>query len=215
MTHLFAIITPLPDPPFLQVWALERPLPAAILLIIVGLLIVALLARRSQARLGGAIGAVLVLAGLGVFLLGAIVTTERERVIRLTHQLVDAAETGDSGRAGEIIGDDFALAISGTRLSQINRDVLLGIVENFPAEVQPRGMTILETQAVVSSPIAARTQFRVRVISNIGPPSVTWWRLDWRRGDNDEWILDTIDWQSLNGRRPGVERAADVMRFAR
>lgn len=185
---------PLPPPPFLEHFTLESPWAAAILLLIAALLAWRFIpnspphARRLCTALAFALA-------VGLLVMARAVETPRERVARLTRDLVATVATADSTAVRAILADDAALywwlnpeglPLAGI-LDRIDRDFA------STGQYRVRDHAILDIQSQFDPPARARVQVQVRVTSHAeGVPLISWWRLDFEQRDTNRWLVTGI-----------------------
>ena len=99
----------LPDPPALERWLFERPLVVGPALAGFGLAFFLVLNRRNQARQGIAIGGGLAALGVVLLVVGLLVETTRERLIRGSRGLVDAIVASDAAAVDSVLASDLVL----------------------------------------------------------------------------------------------------------
>lgn len=190
---------PLPPAPALQRWLFESPiLPSlALAALAVGLFVV--LNRQGRGR--GALiagGGTLVLA-LAVAAAGALVDTPRERLMRLSRDLVGHIAAGRVDQARAMLDDDLVVAVGGGALP--GGMFARGALERLGNEVRITEHVVSDISASAGdAPTTGATQFLVRATSDAGFASV-WVRLNWRKS-GDVWRVYLLEVLRVNGREP-------------
>lgn len=198
---------PLPDPPLLEHHLLESPWAATLLLLIGAGVSWALSQRQQRPRPARFASMAFLLLAAGVFALASLVTTDRERVTRLTRDLVAAVAKADLPAVRATLAEDAMLYF----FEQPGGLTLQGILDRLERDFVQGGMyqitdhSVLEVQATLDEPTRARVQTRVRVTAAAtGTPYTSWWRLDFVRTGEDRWQVSGIQPLVLPGiRNPG------------
>lgn len=172
---------------------LIQPWPLAAALALAGLAVAFMVRARWRVPIAGALGA---LAG-ATLAAGILVTTDRERLVTTTRDLIDAtARANTIALAGMLAPDarlvvDVPIAEAGLRPTGagIERDAILKLVADTLGGQWPlKEHDILEVQSTLVGPGVGRTQVRVRaVLEAIGLPIASWWRIEWRRDPDGSW----------------------------
>lgn len=200
-TILASAPPPLPDPPAVERWLFERPFVVGPALLGLGGAIFLALNRRNQATRGLAIGGGLALLGVVLVVVGVLVETPRERLVRQSRALVDAVVAGDAGAVDALLADD--LVLSAGPLPIRGKALALRAVEGFQSQVRVTEHGVSAATAAVSGRGGSgASQFRVRAVTNFGP-GVAWARLNWRKDPDGEWRIHLIELLRINGREPG------------
>jgi len=185
------------------VWALEQPLIASLALTAAGVAIATVLARKGKLKPGLWAGAGLVVVALVVLVVGTVVETDRESIEGGSRAFVVAAVDGDIAVLDRLVLEEAALAASGQTVADDGRDR----IEQLAAMQSEAGLIeswrLSRMQATIDGSNIGTTQFRVRATPAGGGPSLTWWRLSWRRDALGVWRIGTIDCLAVNGRKPG------------
>lgn len=180
--------------PLLQVWAFEKPLIPAMLVVLLGVASLIVLNRAGQARRGLlACGIGLLLAG-ALFVSAALVTTERERVRTATRNLVAAVAEPDLAAAESLMRETVSLRMR-LGASGSDRDALLSQIERLHAEAEVRGASVLDARVRLVSGTIATCYARVKVEGNAGGwpiPPYSWWELSFAK-DDEQWRLSAIE----------------------
>ncbi len=193
---------PLPKPPMLPHLLFENPLPVALVLVVLGLVLYVVLNARARFKQGVmAAGACAVLAG-GVWILAGLVQTDQERMRQTARELVEAVTKVDVGAVDRLLTSDARL--SGVpMLGEMGKPAILTAVEG---NLGPGGgfevaeYSIQEMQAAVDGPSSGRVQLRVRVeVRQMGYPNVSWWGLGLSRGSDGAWKVVSIRALAIRG----------------
>jgi len=185
------------------VWVLEQPIVSAIVLAAVGVVVATLLSRRGQGRHGLAVGGALVAAGLAALGVGWAVETERERIEARSGALVSAAVDGDPAKIEPLLIENVALAASGRTMVSPGLPTIVGLAETQRDAGVIESWRLSRLQSKIEGPNVGTTQFRVRVTPTRGRPTLSWWKLHWRRDAQGVWRVGTIDCLAINGREAG------------
>lgn len=194
----------LPQPPALEHWLFERPLVVGPAAIAIGFAFFLVLNRRNQAKQGILVGGGLAVLGAALLLVGTLVETTRERLIRESRALVDAVVAGEQGRVDALLSQELILSAGGPGGVPIRSKALaMRAVEEFQSRVRVTEHGFGAAQAMVTSAgDSASSQFRVRAVTNFGP-GVAWVRLSWRKEPDGQWRIHLIELLRINGREPG------------
>jgi hypothetical protein len=189
----------LPSPPILERLFLEQPLAPAAFLVLAALAAALILNSRGKLSRGLLVGSLLLALGLGVYILGSIVTTERERMARATRELVDAVATVDIPAADRLLAPDVRLfsRFRAPGLSAPNQGMdKTGILAAVPAALGQYPLkehAVQQVQAQSTGRGVGTTQVQVRVVPEATAfPHTSWWRISWRR-DDDVWRATAIE----------------------
>lgn len=185
-------IPPLPPAPAMERLLLANPWPAVIVLILLAIAAFVILNARGRLRQGSiAAGILLVLAGLA-FGIATLVQTDHENLKAQTRALVSAVVEVNRSEMENLLDED--LTMRATRLpANADKQQVIDTVESVLGnQYRASDHDILELQAAIFGPRVASTQVRVRVASEFGAiPS--WWRIDWKRGDDGQWRATRIE----------------------
>lgn len=184
---------PLPSPPAWEVHLLEEPLMPAVIIGLVGVIVLAWLWSRGDAKRATLIGGgIVVLAGVW-YAIGALVTTQRERVDAAARALVLAVAKADRAQLDAGLDPSAKLTIF-LAPGGVDKDGIMRLVEQqlgASGRFKVTGLTVEEVQRRVDDSGSARTaqvQIKVRVsTSAIDVPNRSWWRLDYAQGPEGEW----------------------------
>ncbi|MDX2016295.1 MAG: hypothetical protein SFY95_01490 [Planctomycetota bacterium] len=198
LTSLLALIpdpAPLPTGPLWERWLLESPWPTAGLLVLAGLVAFALLNRAGRA--GAAIASALtaLALGAGVIVLANIVTTEREALRARSFSIVAAVAARDQALVGTLLAPNARL--TKWPLALTGRDAIVERVGSVPAIHE---WALLEAQASLDGPAVGRTQIKLRITPDqTRAPNLSWWRLDWQRDAQGQWVVIQIEPLAVHG----------------
>ncbi|MBZ0172131.1 MAG: hypothetical protein K8E66_07115, partial [Phycisphaerales bacterium] len=148
--------------------------------------------------------AALVLAA-GTRLAGSLVRTEREILFDLQDRLIDATAHARVDELDLLLARD-ARARS-ARLSQLrgglDRRGILAMVENALGRVYRVASTaVIERQAVIDGPNAARTQVYLSVQPEDSAKTWAWFAIDWRLDPDGQWRAIEIEPLFISGVLP-------------
>lgn len=204
----------LPGPPQATHWLLERPLTVGVALAALGALLFFVFARRTQVKQGAIAGGGVLALGVAMFVLGTVVTTDRERLIRGTEGFVRAVEEGDRDQAAALLSDRLTVRMGDTG-SGLDRDWVLGAVELVGAGMEFERFGLGGMQATIDREGVGYTQFRVSTREARAGQSISWWKMEWRRDRDGEWRAYDLELLLMNGRRPAGGVAERLRMLAR
>ncbi|MFA9477024.1 DUF4440 domain-containing protein [Phycisphaerales bacterium AB-hyl4] len=197
---LFVDIAP---PPLWEHLLLERPWPLVVALL-VGAILIRYVARQRRQPVMGHVALGLAIAAGGVLALAWTVTTDRQLLERHTRQLVAATESpGDFSVIDRLLAPDAVLTGPDgdvwMNLSAI-RNQLEQAIDRYTIDDQ----IIRDIGAEVTGDNRARSAFDLRTYSGAqaGLPTRSTWTLHWRRGDDGEWRITRVQWDSFMDRPP-------------
>ncbi len=199
---------PLPAPPAWEAWLWESLLtgPAvALMAVLLGLLV---LPRLGRGRLGLAVAASGLAAGLGLLAWSYLTITPREALLERTRAVIDGIARGDAAPADAAFAPDVRLTLLGTDAG-MNRGQMLARISgdmNGRYAVRDRAARLSRARASVDGPNTARTQVRVQAVhDSTGYPASTWWIVHWRRASaTGAWEIVNLDLQQFDGLAPGT-----------
>jgi hypothetical protein len=173
----------------------ETPVTTGVGLLVIAMIVVALFNRAGKVDKGLKIAGLLVLAGVGCVIAATLVTTDRERMLAASTELVDAASKGDGSALERMLARDCTLKMG--RGPTASRDAIFALVARYPGE---GGMTvsshrIASSQAVRDGEGTGRTQLKVYVRVKDSPYDAatgSTWRLHWRKS-GDAWQVFAIE----------------------
>lgn len=182
----------LPAPGFIELRILESPIPLALTCIAVGVLVFATLRHSTHAKRIGRPAILLgLITGIGIYLTGHFIITDREHLETHSNRLVEAVIAGDTQSLNQLLSEKIEVKSSFFKVT--NKDRVI-------SQITSRGTTALDSATVrdVNTGILgsqmARTQIKVRVKGDMIPP-LSWWSVDWTRSspDTDQWIATHIE----------------------
>lgn len=198
-------IPPLPQPGLFQRFILENPAPTAVAILLIAAIV--LFALRSRGRLSAglitlAAGAVL---AASVMAAGAAVRTQRETLLGLQDQLIDATAHARLVTLDTLLAPDAR--VPPTRLPQLKgglrRDAILSTIESTLADrYRVDTVAVIKRQAVIDGPNAARSQVYIRVKPADYATTWAWFAITWRRDPDGRWRATEIDPLFLSGILP-------------
>lgn len=194
----------LPAAPVLERWVLESPWGLVALVAAVGVTAMVSLNRAGRGRQGVLCLAAAAAIGGGLALAGTLVTTDRERVMGLTRELVSAVGRGDVAGTGALLDERVSVRMLGLSTGWDKQDVLER-VERYLGEhgrwrLKEREARVRSLSAAADSATIIRTQVKVWVMAEAGYPNESWWLLTWRRsGTEGAWRIGEIDVKSIDG----------------
>jgi len=196
----------LPKPDALDRFLFEQPLPAAAAAFALGVFLLVGMNRRGRAGRGTAALAVCVAIGGGIWLAGALVTTEREMIQARTLRVVDATIDADGAAVRGLTASDLEFSTINSGAVTLDRELFLSAVASFD-EMGISSHVRSIRGASVDGPHVGRVDCFVRVSGSGGlygggiTPSV--WRFHWRKTDAGQWLLYRLECLSMFGREPG------------
>jgi hypothetical protein len=189
----------LPTGDALRVWLFERPLIAGGIAGFLVVLVAWKAIQRASRRLGLlALGGLLL--AIGLYTIGQLVTTTRERLMDNTDALAQSIVANDSTRVDEIVSESVSVAMGGSTIDGVGKQDILSAMRTLP-RLDVRDADVAKLQAQMRGPSVGLTQARVRVDVG-GTPNITWWRFDWRREGDGQWRVFRMRCLLLNGREP-------------
>jgi len=206
----------LPAPPAWERWILEQPIPAAVALTAVGVVLFFILGQRGQVRQGvmAAVGGVVL--GLGVLAIGMFVTTTREHLRAQTEEWLTHVFAADAENAAPTLSEQLTAASAGRILEGFNKPMMVSIISGFD------GFRVKEWDkkfrgAVIDGDGIGRTQVTLRVVggfTNSGMMPSTW-EFTWRRSGDGTWHITRLECLSLWGQTPPSNWHEQARRFTR
>lgn len=205
-SSFFAVPTPPPlaHPPLLEHLLLERPLPLALPLLVVGLVALRLLLRSERRPAWGIpLASALAAAGPGVFLLAMFVHTPREHMAAATGSLVTAVATASTPSLERLLAPDCYLFSrfgfpGASRSGGMDRAAIL---EQVPRTIQQYPIaehSILKIQSLTRGANLGTTQLLAKVVVQEGQagyriPVQSWWKVDLREDGDGQWRATSIE----------------------
>lgn len=181
-----------------QKWVLERPLTPAVLCIVIAAVAWYILRSQGKARQGAQAAGVLALVGIAIYVTGSVVQTTGEKLMLRTRELVNAVAAADPTRVGTMLASDAVAMPWG-----FDRDVILARLESdLGRRFVIKQHSIHELRAAIDGANAARTQVRVRVVTDAllyEAPVGSWWMISWRKDNAGEWTVRETQMQQLDG----------------
>lgn len=153
--------------------------------------------RQQQKPL--VIGAWVALAlGLGVFALGHYVNTDREVLNARTEALVVATSPVDRSALGGFFAPSASLTgPDGDHWDTLTAAFVADELESH--DVKENDVRAVETQ--VTAPGQAVTL--LEVASKVsGYPVRTGWRVQWHKGEDGRWLIQSMQWTTVSNRKP-------------
>jgi hypothetical protein len=200
---------PLPQSPTIERWLFERPILAGVGFGAFALVAFFVLNRRGEARRGLLVGGILAIAAVAFAASGLLVETPRERLIRLSNELVDAVAAGQPDAAGAMLADDLVIAIGSTPVP--GGGFARRALETFRDNVRVTEHVVTDESATLGAqPTSGASQFLVRATTDIGF-ATAWVRLNWRLDQSDDWKVYLIEVLRVNGQTPEGVGAAQFL----
>ncbi len=197
---LASVPAPLPPSPAFQRWLFESPVLSALILAAFGLAALVLLFRRGDQKRGLIVGGALFAGAALIAVVGVMVETTHERLIRLSNEFVDAAADGRVDDAEAMLADDLVIAVGGTTLP--GKAIARRGLEALRADIRVDNHFVSEESATVGqNGDSGASQFLVRATSNAGP-GTAWFRLNWRADSAEEWRIYLVEVLRVNGQNP-------------
>lgn len=185
---------PLPNPPLIEHYLLENPWPLVVVLAVGAMIAFTRLRAAGKPRHGALWGLILLIAGAGVWTLASWVQTGREAIARSTSALIGAAARADIPSLDALLSENLSLFRPGGGAGLGKTDTLDRVQRDLGGPYRVREWAVLETQAMTDSASSGVTQVRVRVtLEAAGIPNISWWKIDWRRGEDGAWRAVTIE----------------------
>ncbi|MEX0745487.1 MAG: DUF4440 domain-containing protein, partial [Phycisphaeraceae bacterium] len=161
--------------------------------------------QRKQPRLGYAALGLAMMAG-GLIASGILITTDRQRLVEQTHELLEATQhPGDFATVERLLAENVVLTGPGGQVwlrDQAIRDRLADVIDRFRIESQ----TVRDIAAETIDARHGRSGFDLRTYTGagLGLPVHSVWTLHWQRDDEDApWRIARVQWDELNGQPPG------------
>jgi len=204
----------LPSPPAWERWILEQPIPAAVMLVVFGLILFFILAQRGQLRHGMIAGVSGIALGVVVLVIGYSVTTTREHLRSLTDEWLVDVFAADSAGAGALLSEQLTAASSGRILDGFSKPQMVAIINGFDG-FRVREWDTKFRGAVIDGDGIGRTQVTLRVVGgftqNAMMPST--WEFTWRRATDGSWRMTRLECLSLWGQQPPSNWHEEARRF--
>ncbi|USN99895.1 MAG: hypothetical protein H6810_04325 [Phycisphaeraceae bacterium] len=192
----------LPSPPLLEHLVLESPTLPAVALILGGIVILIALRSRNQTRAGLiACAAAIGVAGV-IWTAGSLVETKREHLLALQDRLIEATAHANIAALEPLLASDARARSPGLPMLKggIDRGALINLVESTLGNRYPVASTgIIERQAVIDGPRAARTQVYLAVQPQDFSKTWAWFAIAWRLDPDGQWRAIEIEPLFISG----------------
>ena len=191
----------LPAPPLLDRLLLENPVPAVLVALAAGFILMWLLRRAGRRRLAFAAAAAGIALAAAAFLAGSTIHTPREALKARTRALVAAAAEVDASALDDLLDRSVRVTLTagGIRLGELDKAGVIARTEDYM-----RGAYAVESwsvptlQAAADGPEVGRTLLRVVVTPEATRfPTGSWWAIDWEL-IGGEWRAVEIELLRLN-----------------
>jgi hypothetical protein len=190
----------------LQRLAFESPVIAPAVVLLAGLVAAVVLAQRAKGRAAAGVLIVAVLLAAGVATASRLVTTDRERVIQQTRDMVAEFGQGDAGAAQTYISPRIVVAASGEQIRGIDRGMIETGVDRLDTVVTGLTPTVRSPTRLSEREIAV--ELGVRADLRLGGVYPSTWEVVWQ-DEGDAWRV-----VRLNALRLG-DQDATTARFPR
>jgi hypothetical protein len=199
--HILSAVTPLPSPPPLSGLMDGQPWLISAILLVAAFAVYHFTRTDALSHPGRAGAAILVLAAIGLQVLAAAITTDRERIAATTSLLVNSTARADTGAVSLLLADDARL-FSPSSVPQVpipqqglDKGGILAAIGLAVGHLYPlKDHSIREIQAETTSANTGRTQVMVRVVPEATQfPYTSWWRIGWRKSPAGEWKAISIE----------------------
>ncbi|MGP1310887.1 MAG: hypothetical protein ACTS27_11885 [Phycisphaerales bacterium] len=190
----------LPGSPALQQWLFERPIVGGLILLAFALASFLVLNRMGKGPKALLVAGLLLLCAVGVTAAGVLVETPRERLIRLSNDLVDSVAEGRVDDARAMLADDLVVALGPSTLP--GGDFADRALDAFRSAVRVTEHVVTdESASAASPPTSGVSQFLVRASTDVGF-ATAWVRLNWRQNPSGAWEVYLLEVLRVNGREP-------------
>jgi len=192
-------VRPLPDPPLVPHLVFESPLWPALVLAILGVLGLFGLGTRGRAIAGLWVLVVGVALAGGLLAAGALVETERERLIDATRRTIAATAEARTDELRGLLHEEARVSLPDRvpASSPSGRaEVLAAVERELGGRYRVESWSIKGVQASVDGPRLARTQVGVTARATGTGPVLSWWLLDWRKV-GDRWVVVGLELVSM------------------
>ena len=199
VSRLLPDVRPLPDPPLVPYLVFEAPLWPAIVIAALGVLGLFGFGTRGRGGTGLLVLASGVVVAGSLLAAGALVTTDRERLLDATRRTIAAtAEARTDDLRGLLHEDVRVMLPDRVPASSISgrAGVLAAVERQLGARYRVESWSIKGVQASVDGPGLARTQVGVTARAARGGPVLSWWLLDWRKV-GDGWLVVGLELVSM------------------
>jgi len=182
----------LPQSGFIDQWVLESPIPLALGLLAIAVIVFGALRTTRYAKKIGipALAIGLVLAG-AMLLVGFFITTDAEHLRTRSRAIVSAVAEGDRPSLESLL--DKQVRVQSRFASRSGRSRILDLAESQAAPII-ESAAVKEVRVGLYGPQVARTQIKVKVKADMVPP-LSWWTLDWTRPspESNDWVVTHIE----------------------
>ncbi len=205
----FVLAAELPSSSGFQRWVLEQPEPLALALVAAGVAGFVALNRRSARGMGALLLGLGVTLAAGLWLVGFLIQTDRERLAEVTARLIRAVPASDAKGVDALLAPEVVVASSGQVVTRrFGRREILGAVAGF-AWFKIDEWYQRPDGAALDGPNSARTRAVVRVRSSYYDSTLIpmTWEFTWRRvapptRDDAGWRLARMEMLTMWGREP-------------
>lgn len=173
-------IRPLPEPSLIESMLFGGSLALWIGLTVGAVVLFVGLSTRGKPKLGALLAALALLAAAGAWATSALVTTEREVILGRTEALIDATVAADTRALGDLLDPEVRLSIRGLGTDMPKGRILTLVDAQLGGPYRITDHAILERQATLDGPTAARAQFSIRADGERFGRVGSWWAIDWR-----------------------------------
>ncbi len=173
-------IRPLPAPSLVESMLFEGSLALWIGLAVAAVVLFVGLSTRGKPKLGALLAAGALLLAAGAWGTSALVTTEREVILDRTNALIDATVAADTRALERLLDPEVRLSIRGLGTDMPRARILTLVDAQLGGPYRITDHAVLERQATLDGPTAARAQFSIRVDGERFGRIGSWWAIDWR-----------------------------------
>jgi len=184
----------LPQPSFVEHWLYESPWIIAIalgIICIVGFISTRRIPKAKKIALPLCSLGLLIAAGL--IIVGTLIITDREVLAERSAQLVHAAANADESQLAILLDEQisFQTGSGSQRASHTGRSAIISLAAKHAAPMI-EAVKVNEVRAGLFGPRVARTHIKIRIESDLVPPS-SWWLVDWTKHDSGDWVVTHIE----------------------
>ena len=191
----------LDQPPLYHRLLLEQPLALVCGLLAVGLILL-MHGLRSSAGRTVIVGASLIVLSAGVWVLAASVTTERERLVEQTIELVERARPEHLNRFQELFIAG-AVLVGPDDSTWLQFEQIFIQLEAALKKHRLRKQIVREIHAGVDANGVGRSIFTVHTTTQTyEQPVRTQWRITWKMAPDGQWKVARVQWLKFQGRQP-------------
>jgi hypothetical protein len=180
-------------------WAVIAGLTAA------GVIALVVMQRRDRLKDGLRVLAVSVALAIGVLVLAASVTTEREVLAARTREAAIAAAGARVTDLRDLLTERASVkAFAGLPMPHGKEELLRTVQSTLGGTIVIKDLKIGPVRAIVDGPNVARTQVRVWATpageqAMYNAPTGAWFRLGWTREGDGPWRITTINVMQIDG----------------